>query len=196
MTRHRNQPDEPVTIRTAGRDDLDALRRLAELDCARPLTGHLLLAEHHGAPGRRDFAGSGIGRSRPVPAERGRRPPAEAAALSAAPPRRRHRTGALAAPAPPAGRSEVRPRKSGIRFGELTEAAAARAYGRPMSTAAATKPKSRSPWMAAAGSARVGSPATAVGSAAALCSTRSLSCSFPSSPSRRRGRRCSHQPTW
>jgi hypothetical protein len=50
MTRHRNQPGEPVTIRAAGPDDAEAVRRLAELDSARPLTGHLLLAEHHGEP--------------------------------------------------------------------------------------------------------------------------------------------------
>ena len=50
MTRHRKQPGEPVTIRAAGPDDVDTLRRVAELDSARPLTGHVLLAEHHGEP--------------------------------------------------------------------------------------------------------------------------------------------------
>jgi hypothetical protein len=42
--------DEALTIRLARPDDAHALRRLAELDSARPLRGRVLLAERDGAP--------------------------------------------------------------------------------------------------------------------------------------------------
>jgi hypothetical protein len=41
--------DRPLTIRMAGPEDADALRQLAELDSAAPLTGRVLLAEFDGA---------------------------------------------------------------------------------------------------------------------------------------------------
>jgi hypothetical protein len=41
---------ESLTIRLAGPDDGGVLRRLAELDSARPLRGRVLLAERDGAP--------------------------------------------------------------------------------------------------------------------------------------------------
>jgi hypothetical protein len=46
------EPNEhtPPTIRTAGSRDVEALRRLAQLESARPLTGQILLAELDGAP--------------------------------------------------------------------------------------------------------------------------------------------------
>jgi hypothetical protein len=50
MTTQHETPAGPVTIRVAAPDDAEALRRLAELDSARPLTGHLLLAEQRGEP--------------------------------------------------------------------------------------------------------------------------------------------------
>jgi hypothetical protein len=42
--------DHSLTIRTALPDDSGALRRLAELDSARPLSGSVLIAELDGAP--------------------------------------------------------------------------------------------------------------------------------------------------
>jgi hypothetical protein len=42
--------DESLTIRWASPDDGGALRRLAQLDSARPLHGRVLLAELGGAP--------------------------------------------------------------------------------------------------------------------------------------------------
>ena len=42
--------DHSLTIRTAMPDDSGALRRLAELDSARPLSGSVLLAELNGVP--------------------------------------------------------------------------------------------------------------------------------------------------
>jgi hypothetical protein len=42
--------DESLTIRWASPDDAGALRRLAQLDSARPLHGRVLLAELGGAP--------------------------------------------------------------------------------------------------------------------------------------------------
>jgi hypothetical protein len=39
-----------LTIRLAGEDDADVLRRLAALDSARPLHGRVLLAESDGVP--------------------------------------------------------------------------------------------------------------------------------------------------
>jgi hypothetical protein len=42
--------DHSLTIRTAIPDDSGALRRLAELDSARPLSGSVLIAELDGAP--------------------------------------------------------------------------------------------------------------------------------------------------
>lgn len=50
MTRHRERPSEPVTIRVAAPEDTKELRRLPELDSARPLTGYVLLAEQSGMP--------------------------------------------------------------------------------------------------------------------------------------------------
>jgi hypothetical protein len=41
---------EHLTIRVAAAEDGDALRRLAELDSAAPLSGHVLLAELDGSP--------------------------------------------------------------------------------------------------------------------------------------------------
>jgi hypothetical protein len=41
--------ERPLTIRTAGPEDAGALRRLAELDSAAPLTGEVLIAELDGA---------------------------------------------------------------------------------------------------------------------------------------------------
>jgi hypothetical protein len=41
--------DRPLTIRVAAPEDAGALRRLAELDSAAPLTGRVLLAELDGA---------------------------------------------------------------------------------------------------------------------------------------------------
>jgi hypothetical protein len=41
---------EPMTIRFAGQPDSAALKRLAALDSALPLTGRVLLAEIDGAP--------------------------------------------------------------------------------------------------------------------------------------------------
>jgi hypothetical protein len=41
--------DRPLTIRMAAPEDADALRRLAELDGAAPLSGRVLLAEFDGA---------------------------------------------------------------------------------------------------------------------------------------------------
>jgi hypothetical protein len=40
----------PITIRTSTASDVTELRRLAELDSARPLTGPALIAEHGGHP--------------------------------------------------------------------------------------------------------------------------------------------------
>ena len=42
--------DQNLTIRAARPDDAGALRRLAQLDSARPLSGHALLAELDGVP--------------------------------------------------------------------------------------------------------------------------------------------------
>jgi hypothetical protein len=42
--------DRPLKIRMAKSDDAGALRRLAELDSARPLAGRVLLAELDGVP--------------------------------------------------------------------------------------------------------------------------------------------------
>jgi hypothetical protein len=42
--------DEAPTIRTAGPEDAEALRRLAGLDSTPPLTGRVLLAEVDGDP--------------------------------------------------------------------------------------------------------------------------------------------------
>ena len=42
--------DQPLTIRLARPDDAAALRRLADLDSARPLHGRVLLAELDDAP--------------------------------------------------------------------------------------------------------------------------------------------------
>jgi hypothetical protein len=42
--------EQTPTIRTAGPEDAEALRRLAQLDSARPLTGEVLLAELDRAP--------------------------------------------------------------------------------------------------------------------------------------------------
>jgi len=42
--------DHDLTIRLATPEDAHALRRLAELDSAAPLTGRVLLADSHGAP--------------------------------------------------------------------------------------------------------------------------------------------------
>jgi hypothetical protein len=50
MTRHDDRPSEPVTIRTGVPGDAQALRRLAELDSARPLTDRVLVAEQRGTP--------------------------------------------------------------------------------------------------------------------------------------------------
>ena len=50
MTRHPERPSEHVTIRVAAPEDAEELRRLAELDSARPVTGHVLLAEQAGMP--------------------------------------------------------------------------------------------------------------------------------------------------
>jgi hypothetical protein len=41
--------DQPLTIRVAAPEDAGALRRLAELDSAAPLTGDVLIAELDGA---------------------------------------------------------------------------------------------------------------------------------------------------
>lgn len=46
----RAMSDRALTIRLAGPEDAGALRRLAELDSARPLRGRVLLAESHGVP--------------------------------------------------------------------------------------------------------------------------------------------------
>src|SRR5262245_12039809 len=50
MTRHDDIPSAPATIRAAVPDDAEALRRLAELDSARPLTDRVLVAERDGEP--------------------------------------------------------------------------------------------------------------------------------------------------
>jgi hypothetical protein len=42
--------EEPVTIRLATPNDAPTLRRLAQLDSARTLRGHVLLAEANGVP--------------------------------------------------------------------------------------------------------------------------------------------------
>jgi hypothetical protein len=42
--------EQTPTIRAAGAEDAQALRRLAQLESARPLTGHVLVAELDGEP--------------------------------------------------------------------------------------------------------------------------------------------------
>jgi hypothetical protein len=50
MTRGAALNDLPVTIRLAAPNDAAALRRLAQLDSASILRGHVLLAETDGVP--------------------------------------------------------------------------------------------------------------------------------------------------
>jgi hypothetical protein len=51
--------DQSTTIRVATPEDTGTLRRLAELDSVRPLTGHVLLAELDGVPVAAVALGSG-----------------------------------------------------------------------------------------------------------------------------------------
>ena len=57
--------ERDLTIRAATPADADALRRLAELDSARPLTGVVLVAEVGGAPLAAVALGSGAAISDP-----------------------------------------------------------------------------------------------------------------------------------
>jgi hypothetical protein len=67
----------PITIRQSTHADARELRRLAELDSARPIDGPALIAEHSGHPGRRRRPERSPLDRRPVPADgdRGRDAP-------------------------------------------------------------------------------------------------------------------------